>query len=278
MGCAKDVQLDEKLRSIESTMVNSLSIITVAQMQSLEQAAIVSGQVTGLELMERAGQGVVDEMFAFWPELAPLADDFTHLENSQAPVAVIVCGPGNNGGDGFVVARLLFRLGWRVHVSLFGDPDRLPRDARTNYEAWSKLGETAVLMDFEDEHAWRDVALGPSSAHVFIDALFGIGLRRPLGGILKAVTGRQTGKARNASRRVVSIDVPSGLDADTGDILGHHAGDEALQEMLNSGQSVSGLRAFKPDLTVTFHAPKPGHLQGMGPWLCGTLKVVDIGL
>lgn len=237
---------------------------------------MASGQVTGLGLMERAGQGVVDEMFAFWPDLAP-GGRCAQSENADTPVAVILCGPGNNGGDGFVVARLLCRMGWQVHVSLFGDPDRLPPDARTNYAAWNALGETQVSTAFDDPLAWRDATLGPSR-QVFVDALFGIGLRRPLEGTLAAVTGAEAEKAHSVNRRVVSIDVPSGLDAETGDILGHQAQDKAVEEMRGSGRSGSGFRAFKPDLTVTFHAPKPGHLQGLGLWLCGTLKVVDIGL
>ena len=251
--------------------------ITASEMRALEHEAIASGRVTGLELMERAGQGVVAAIFEQWPELASAAPSPPYLKREEGNRAMILCGPGNNGGDGFVVARLLFELGWDVHLSLFGGPERLPPDARANYEAWSQLGETNAFCDFADAWAWRDTALG-WPRHIFIDALFGIGLRRPIEGDLAALTGHEAEKANSVNRRVVSIDVPSGLDADKGAILGHDIQDQAVQDMLSSGRSFAGFRAIKPELTVTFHAPKHGHLQGLGPWLCGTLHVVDIGL
>mgnify|MGYP001804741293 CR=1 FL=1 len=85
-------------------------LLTAAQMRAIEQAAIDSGEVTGLELMERAGQGVVDAIFAQWPEL--------RLKTHRA---VILCGPGNNGGDGCVIARLLKCWGWEIVLFLYGD-------------------------------------------------------------------------------------------------------------------------------------------------------------
>ncbi len=88
-------------------------------MRAIEQAAIDSGEVTGLELMKRAGQGVVDAIFEEWPDL-----------KKTSHRAVVLCGPGNNGGDGFVVARLLKEWGWEVEVFLYGDADKLPSDAK----------------------------------------------------------------------------------------------------------------------------------------------------
>ncbi|MEL7000410.1 MAG: NAD(P)H-hydrate epimerase, partial [Pseudomonadota bacterium] len=100
-------------------------LLTAAQMRAVEQAAIDSGEVTGLELMERAGRGVVEAILEWGPELA------------TAPHrAVVLCGPGNNGGDGFVVARLLKQRGWEVEVFLYGDEDKLPRDAAENARLW----------------------------------------------------------------------------------------------------------------------------------------------
>ncbi|MDP5086431.1 MAG: bifunctional ADP-dependent NAD(P)H-hydrate dehydratase/NAD(P)H-hydrate epimerase, partial [Yoonia sp.] len=120
-------------------------LLTAAQMRAIEHAAIASGAVTGLELMERAGRGVVEAIFAQWPELAPDAG----LAGGQPPDprdisaqkkerlrAVVLCGPGNNGGDGFVVARLLKEAGWDVEVFLYGEAERLPPDAKVNYERW----------------------------------------------------------------------------------------------------------------------------------------------
>ena len=85
-------------------------LLTAAQMRAIETAAIESGEVTGLELMERAGRGVVEAIFEEWPEL-----------KATSHRAVVLCGPGNNGGDGFVVARLLKEWGWEVEVFLYGD-------------------------------------------------------------------------------------------------------------------------------------------------------------
>jgi hydroxyethylthiazole kinase-like uncharacterized protein yjeF len=96
-------------------------LLTAAQMRALEQAAIDSGEVTGLELMERAGRGVVEAIFEEWPEL-----------KATSHRAVVLCGPGNNGGDGFVVARLLKEWGWEVEVFLCGSAEKLPPDARVN--------------------------------------------------------------------------------------------------------------------------------------------------
>ena len=93
-----------------------MELLTAAQMRAIEQAAIASGEVTGLELMERAGRGVAEAVLEWRPELA-----------TTAHRAVVLCGPGNNGGDGFVVARLLKQRGWKVEVFLYGDAEKLPR-------------------------------------------------------------------------------------------------------------------------------------------------------
>ncbi|MBL4927853.1 NAD(P)H-hydrate dehydratase [Fuscibacter oryzae] len=211
-------------------------LLTAAQMRSIEQAAIASGQVTGLELMERAGQGVVEAIFEEWPELA------------RAPSrAVVLCGPGNNGGDGFVVARLLKGWGWEVEVFLYGDAERLPPDARVNYERWVGMGEVRML----DETA--PVYL--SRPDLVVDALFGIGLSRSLHGILDDMAREAMDMA--AVWYDVAIDMPSGLDSDSGKPLGS---------------------VFPAELTVSFHAPKVGHVLEDGPARCGKLRIVDIGL
>jgi hypothetical protein len=103
-------------------------------MRAIEQAAIASGEVTGLEPMERAGAGVVEAIFEEWPAL-----------RATSHRAVVLCGPGNNGGDGFVVARLLKEWGWEVEVFLYGTPEGMPLDARVNYERWVTMGEVAAL-------------------------------------------------------------------------------------------------------------------------------------
>ncbi len=215
-------------------------LLTAAQMRAIEQAAIASGEVTGLELMERAGRGVVEAIFEEWPEL-----------KATSHRAVILCGPGNNGGDGFVVARLLRAWGWEVEVFLYGDPDRLPPDARANYERWLGMGEVRGFHDIEN----------PPSSFGFdlvVDSLFGIGLSRPLETLLDHIFPGGDLRGAGGLAKVVSIDVPSGLCADSGSDLEN--------------------RAVLADLTVTFHRAKVGHMIGDGPGLCGRLIVSDIGL
>lgn len=221
-------------------------LLTAAQMRAIEQAAIESGSVTGRELMERAGRGVVEAVFEEWPELA------------KAPHrAVVLCGPGNNGGDGFVVARLLHEWGWEVQVFLYGDTGKLPPDARVNYERWRKMGE--VTQRRIDPPPLLDDSLSiPGHIDVLVDALFGTGLTRPLGGLFATFARAQTRRLiREKGVRVVAVDTPSGLCADSGRILG---------------------TAIQADLTVTFHARKLGHVLSDGPLSSGKLLVKSIGL
>lgn len=220
-------------------------LLTAAQMRAIEAAAIASGEVTGLELMERAGAGVVAAVLEEWPNLA---------EGAQR--AVVICGPGNNGGDGFVVARLLKERGWAVEVFLYGTPEKMPPDARVNHERWLGMGEVLPLPSVDGYRPpnWL------TNEGVIVDALFGIGLTRPLTGAALDVGAwcfHQVGAYR---RRIVAIDVPSGLCADSGRLLG-----------------ADGL-GFRADLTVTFHTPKRGHLLAEGPFACGRVRVVDIGI
>ena len=126
-------------------------LVTAAQMRAIEQAAIEAGEVTGLQLMERAGLGVVEAIFEEWPELmgrgaSPSRSPGYFEPDEKDPLrAVVLCGPGNNGGDGFVVARLLKERGWDVEVFLYGEVDKLPPDAKVNCERWGEMGEVIPL-------------------------------------------------------------------------------------------------------------------------------------
>ncbi|GLS87365.1 bifunctional NAD(P)H-hydrate repair enzyme [Cypionkella aquatica] len=216
-------------------------LLTAAQMKAIEAAPIASGVVTGLELMERAGAGVVAAVLAEWPEMA------------LAPQrAMVLCGPGNNGGDGFVVARLLKARGWAVEVYLYGDASKLPADARVNYERWCELGEVRSAETF---------APLETEADLYVDALFGIGLSRPLNGAAGQISKELESSARNHRGQIVAVDVPSGLCSDSGRDL----------SIVNGG----GLRA---DLTVTFQFHKLGHFLADGSEHCGKILCVDIGL
>lgn len=218
-------------------------LLTAAEMRAIEQAAIDSGQVTGLELMERAGHGVVEAIIEEWPKV-----------EGPGHKAVVFCGPGNNGGDGFVIARLLSEAGWNVELYLFGDPQKLPPDALTNYERWSSIGPSRPFTDDKN----RDPILYDPPPDLWVDALFGTGLTRPLPDLVTQMLHRVYYEQNWNRAPVVAVDIVSGLSADT-------------------GKSVQPFH-LTADLTVTFHSAKHGHYLEDGPMRSGKVVVKDIGL
>jgi len=204
-------------------MLGGGEIFSIARMRSADAAAIAAG-IAGIELMENAGAAVAEAITARFV---------------RVPV-VVLCGPGNNGGDGFVVARRLARAGWPVRVALQGRHERLRGDAATAAKAWS--GGTVALEP--------GVLQGTGLA---VDALFGAGLTRPIEGMARATIEA----VKEASLPVVAVDIPSGIDGDTGAILGV---------------------AAPARLTVTFHRVKPGHLLLPGRDYVGELVIADIGI
>jgi len=218
-------------------------ILTTAQMRAAEAAAIASGAVSGLELMERAGQGVVAAVRAVWPGLV-------------AARAVVLCGPGNNGGDGYVVARLLAALGWDVFVLATAAPERLPPDAAANARRWRAVG--GRIGDYDAPHL-RDLLCESDRDTVLIDALLGIGQDRRCDALLAPLNAALDHCRKvlpGAALHVVAVDLPTGYDADTGAVLAD--------------------APVKPDLTVTFHAEKPVHqILRSGGY---AVVVKDIGL
>ncbi|MFE3835508.1 NAD(P)H-hydrate dehydratase [Pseudogemmobacter sonorensis] len=250
-------------------------LLTSAQMRALERAATEGGGVSGRALMERAGAGVVEAILAEWPGFGARGPSGGGVRSGEAgqgggaaPAppgylrqdeggrrAVVLCGPGNNGGDGFVVARLLHGSGWAVEVFLFGEAGRLPPDARAMHDLWRALGPV------RDPRGRRPEEM--SGAALVVDALFGTGLARPVSGEIRAWLAGARALDR-AGTRVVAVDMPSGLCADSGRVLG---------EPVPAEEEEGGA-----DLTVSFHRPRPGHFLGRGPLLCGRLRVVEIGL
>jgi len=218
-------------------------LLTAAMMRDAERAAIDAGRVTGAELMERAGRGAVAAIMAAWPDLAPRR-------------AVVLCGPGNNGGDGFVVARHLHARGWDVDLRLMGDAARLPPDAALNHARWAALGPVRAFRDEETEGI-----RGDGAPALVVDALFGTGLSRPLEAPVTARTlsAMVSGPPRT---RVAALDMPSGWCADSG-------------RFLAAAQDAPRTAAH---LTLTFHAAKLGQFLGDGPGACGRLERIDIGL
>ncbi len=254
-------------------------LLTAAQMRAIEQAAIESGEVTGLELMERAGRGVVEAIFEEWPELLGFEAKAGGQPQDPRDIsgmrrrAVVLCGPGNNGGDGFVVARLLHEKGWAVEVFLYGDAEKLPPDARVNYERWCDLGDVTPYLD-EGEGAFWLEPREYTDQSLFIDALFGTGLVRPVqnfnaaGWVCQLTEWRLSKVLRRQiypGVRVVAVDIPSGICADSGRRLRPNVLD-AHQEDIEA------------DLTISFHCLKRGHLLADGAHACGKTVFADIGL
>ncbi len=212
-------------------------LLRASEMRAVERRAIESGRVTGAMLMERAGRGIFEAICAEWPILA----------SAQAKAAVL-CGPGNNGGDGFIVARLLAELGWAVTAYFGGDPERLPVDALAAYRRWP--GGALSLAEF-----------GPSGEDVVVDALFGTGLARPVTGDFLTALAKL--ERRSAQTRLVAVDLLSGFSSDTGHLPD---GSDGYPKHLSA------------DLTVTFEAPRLGHYSGELPERSGRLVVVPIGV
>jgi len=192
-------------------------------MGDADRAAKASG-VDGFGLMEAAGGAVAVAVGARWP---------------MRPVTVL-CGPGNNGGDGFIAARHLADAGWPVRLALLGSRDKLSGEAAQAASLWK-----GPLVPFSSESL--------EGAGIVIDAIFGAGLSRPLDGKALAIV-----EALKICRTpVCAVDIPSGLDGASGMILG---------------------AAAPAELTVTFFRKKPGHLLYPGRGLCGDILVVDIGI
>jgi NAD(P)H-hydrate epimerase len=172
------------------------------------------------------------------------------LESRYSPLSsqriAILCGRGNNGGDGMVVARLLREYDCRQRVLLFADPITLKGDARVNWERLAVSGEPEVVPDFA---AWKRALPEIQDATVVLDALLGTGLSKPLEGFLLDVV-RDINSAFPKAR-VVAVDLPSGISADHGDLMGESVHAHA---------------------TVTFTAPKIAHVfppacERMGEWV-----------
>ena len=206
----------------------SCGVWTPEAVRTLDRTATSAFGISGYELMTRAGEAVCAAASARWPD---------------AHSWVVLCGAGNNGGDGYVVARLARRAGRDVRVCALADPSRLTGDAAT---AWRDFAaEGAALVPLEPQ-----VLAG---AELVVDAILGIGLARPVTGATRTAI-----EAVNAAQRpVVAVDIPSGLDATSG---------------LPSGVAV------RADLTVTFVGRKLGLYLGEGPAHTGQVQFADLGI
>lgn len=198
-------------------------ILSVVSIRAADVFAPTQG-VPSWALMKQAGMGIADAVEQRWSRRKTF----------------ILCGPGNNGGDGFVAGRLLADAGWPIQVSLLCNPDALSGDALKAFKYWGGPLAQAPADALAD-------------AELIIDAMFGAGLTRPLEGLALDLCNAIHGSAAP----IVAIDVPSGLDGDRG------RSDGAV---------------VQADLTVTFHRLKPAHVLEPGAALCGETVLVDIGI
>jgi NAD(P)H-hydrate epimerase len=216
------------------------SLVTAAEMQALDRKTIEEQGIPGEILMESAGRSLL---------LPTLALRQTR-ERGSWPVRVL-CGAGNNGGDGFVLVRHLHAEGVAAEAILIGDPERLPEDAARNWARLASVGAAhRVLGSEEDLVALLEVT------SVAVDAIFGTGLQRPIEGRLAEVVDALR-RARRGGLRVLSVDIPSGVSADTGQILG---------------------TAVEADFTVTISLPKLGLALEPGRSHAGEITVARVGI
>ncbi len=237
-------------------------LLTSAQMRALEHSEIAAGRVSGPELMERAALGFVAAVFEHYPELG-----LGRLAGSRPPHVVVLCGPGNNGGDGFVVARLLRQAGWTVEVFYTGGSGDRPSAARLAHGGWSAMGEVQSL----------DVAGKGTRPDLLIDALLGIGVSRPLKLEWAQAWQAVRSRAGDAPCHVVAVDCPSGFDCDAGGFILPDEPDSAQDAARFMAQEMLPRELFC-DLCVTFHAPKVGHYLADATGNGTRPAVVDIGL
>ncbi len=216
-----------------------MKLTTAAQMRELDRQAIDIWKIPSIDLMDRAASGV-----------AQAAMDLLPGRPGKCRAAVF-CGAGNNGGDGIAAARLLFLAGLRVRVFLVGDPEKLTPDA---LEETGRLSECGIeLEEFLPEDA--NQSAWARSSQVVIDAIFGVGLSRAIDPASKYAAAIQL--INRCPGAVVAADIASGVEADTGHILGC---------------------AVRADKTVTFTMPKIGQAVGDGAVFSGAVQVVDIGI
>ena len=215
-----------------------MRILNTEQMREADRRTIQDIGIASLVLMENAGRQVVAAIESLYPDLG---------ERSVA----IVCGKGNNGGDGFVVARTLQQRGVEVSVFVIGKVAEIKGDARVNLDILGRIGQTVV--EVADETAWELHGNEITAHDLIIDAMFGTGLSAPLTGFYETVVA----DLNEAGVPIVSIDMPSGMSADTSDLIGD---------------------AIDATVTVTLGAPKLPLMLPPAESKSGEVVIADIGI
>jgi ADP-dependent NAD(P)H-hydrate dehydratase / NAD(P)H-hydrate epimerase len=216
-----------------------MRILTAAEMREVDHLTTERHGIPSLMLMENAGRSVAEL----------IGRRFPHLERRHI---VVLCGKGNNGGDGFVAARHLREKGAKVSAYLFADPNEVKGDAATNLDRWRQVaGELHVVRSAEE---WQRSKQALRSADVIMDALLGTGVRGKVEGLLAEVI--DDVNRHDPAQIIIAVDIPSGLSADTGEFAPV---------------------CIQADRTVTFTAPKLGMVLREGPRQVGRVAVREIG-
>lgn len=204
-----------------------MQILSLSEMKKAENKAIKS-YIPSLLLMESAAEKVVK-----------IAE--RQIEDIENKRVIVVCGDGNNGGDGFAIARKMFNLSKKVDILFCGNRLKLSSDSSINLEIAEKMG-----IKFIEESDFKEY-------DIVIDAIFGTGVSRKIEGKVKEIIE----KVNSAEKFVIAVDIPSGIICDTGEVAG---------------------TAIKADITVTFHRAKPAHYLYPGREMSGSVYVEDIGI
>ena len=226
-----------------------MKLPTSAKMRTLDNSAIKNYNIPGIVLMENAGLGTVRMMVE---HCGPCSNTF----------AAIFVGPGNNGGDGLVIGRHLYQRGCQPIFFFLVDPANLKGDAAINLKITQRIGLTFHVIDNVNRvktvpDLLKDYESHSGSCYAIVDSIFGIGLTRKVENHFSHLIDIINKRDFAGRAPVVSVDIPSGLDSDTGNPLG------------------SCVRA---DYTATYCCAKPGHFIQQGPELSGKLKIIDIGI
>ena len=215
-----------------------MKVATAEQMQELDRKAIETYRIPGIVLMENAGRGAAEVITSAFPDL---------LKRKVA----IIAGKGNNGGDGFVIGRYFLNRGIPVKAFLLADPKVLRGDAEIAFQIFLRMkGEVIPIPSSKD---YQKVKRDLEKFDLLIDSIFGTGLDAEVRGYYREVIDH----LNTLQKPIVAVDIPSGLDANTGRPLG---------------------TAIRASLTVTFGLPKVGQLISPGTDYVGTMKIIDIGI
>ncbi|MCA9408271.1 MAG: NAD(P)H-hydrate epimerase [Candidatus Omnitrophica bacterium] len=212
-----------------------MKVVTVKQIQKLDDLAIYRYGIPSLVLMENAGRAVAEEVFRM-------------IKSRPKPMVGIVCGLGNNAGDGFVVARHLIQGGVSTKIFLVGKGNQLKHDAAVNYQILKRL-----KFEIVENVKTGNIKSILEKFDVVVDAIFGVGLNRDIEEPFREIINTLNTKAK----RIVAVDIPSGLDGTTGKIHGV---------------------CIKAHTTVTFSFAKKGFYKAQGLKHVGRIVVADIGI